>query len=120
MKTAGPFDGEAVARAEVHGRIGNQRENIDAFERVLKIVHHLAAEHIFRLVDSWRIDQDDLRVVAIQDSLDAVASGLRLGRNDCDLAPHQSIQEGRLPGVGPADDGDETGFERHEVKLYAD
>ncbi len=66
VEAARPFDGEAVAGAEVHGRIDNQRENIDAFERVLKLVHHLAAEHVFGLVDSGRIDEDDLRVVAIQ------------------------------------------------------
>ena len=106
--------------AEVHGRIGDQRKNIDAFERVLKLVHHLAAENVLGFVDSGRIDEDDLRVVAIQNSLNAVAGGLRLGRNDGDFASDESIDERGFAGVGAADDCDETGFKWHEIKLYAD
>src|ERR1700746_3991351 len=75
VKTPRPFDSEAIAGTEIHGRIGNQRDNIDAFERVLKLVHHLAAEDIFWFVDSGRIDEDDLSVVAIQNSLNAIACG---------------------------------------------
>jgi len=80
---------------------------------VLKLVHHLAAEHILWLVNSRRIDEDDLRVVAIQNALNAVARGLRLWRNDCDFASHESIDESGLPGVRTPDDCDETGFKCH-------
>src|ERR1700758_511130 len=120
VKTPRPFDSEAVAGTEIHGRIGNQRDNIDAFKRVLKLVHHLAAEDIFWFVDAGRIDEDDLSVVAIQNSLNAITGGLRLGRNDSDLASHQSIDERRLAGVGTADDCYEAGFEWHEIEFYAD
>ncbi len=71
-------------------------------------------------MDSGRIDEDDLRVVAIQNSLNAIAGGLRLGRNDSDFASNESIDERGLAGVGTADDCDETGFKCHETKLYAD
>ena len=108
VKAARPFDGESVAGAEVHGRISDQRENIDAFERVLELVHHLAAEDVLGLVDSGSIDENDLRIVAIQNSLNAIAGGLRLGRNDCDFASNESIDERRFPGVRTADDCDET------------
>ena len=83
-------------------------------------VHHLAAEDVLGLVDAGRIDQDDLRVVAIHDALDAIARGLRLGRNDRDLAADERVHQRGFAGVGTADDCDETGFERHEIKLYAD
>jgi len=71
-------------------------------------------------VDAGRIDQHDLRVVAIQNSLDAVAGSLRLGRDDGDLASNKSIDERGFAGVGATDDRDETGFKWHEIKLYAD
>src|ERR1700722_9092102 len=120
MKTARPFDGEAVSGAEVHRSIGDQRKDINTFERVLKLVHHLAAENVLGFVDAGRIDQHDLRVVAIQNSLDAVAGSLRLGRNDGDLASNKSIYERGLTGVGAADNCHETRFKWHEIKLYAD
>ncbi len=66
-------------------------------------VHHLAAEDVLGFVDAGRIDQDDLRVVAIQDSLDAIAGGLRLRRNDGDFAADELVDERRFAGVGAAD-----------------
>ena len=44
-------------------------------------------------MDSGRIDQDDLRIVAIQDSLDAIARGLRLGRDNSDFLPDERIDQ---------------------------
>ena len=70
-------------------------------------------------MNAGRIDQDDLRVFAVQNSLDAIAGGLRLRRNDGDFAADQRVYERGFARVGAADDGDESGFERHAARLYA-
>jgi len=69
----------AVACAELRRRVHDEREDIDALESLFELVHHLAAEHVLGLVNAGRVDEDHLRVVAIEDALDAVAGGLRLG-----------------------------------------
>ena len=61
-----------------------------------------------------RIDKNDLRVVAIQDSLDTIARGLRLGRDDGDFLTDQRVYESGFARVWAANNRDEAGFERHE------
>jgi hypothetical protein len=60
---------------------------------MLGFVHHLAAENVFRLVNAGRIDENDLRIVAVDDSLDAVARGLRPRRNDRNFLADQRVDE---------------------------
>ena len=112
VEAADPFDGETGRRGRMPAEASTiERKNVDAFEGVLQFVHHLAAEGVFRLVDAGRVDENDLRVVAIQDALNAIARGLRLGRNDGDFAADERIDERGFAGVGAADNGDESGFE---------
>ena len=73
---------------------------------MLEFVHHLATKNIFRPVNSGRIYQDDLSVIAVDDSLNAVAGGLRLGRNDGDFAAYELVYKRGFSGVGAADDRD--------------
>ena len=40
------------------------------------------------------------------DTGDAITSGLRFGRDDCNFFPEQIIQQRRLADIGPADDRD--------------
>jgi len=65
-------------------------------------------------VDSRRIDQNDLRVFAIEDALNAIAGGLRFRRDNGDFLADESIDERGLPRVGAAYDCDETRLECHE------
>ena len=113
MEALDPVDGKLVATADGGGGVHDQRERVDAFEGVLQLVHHLAAENVLGFVDAGRIDQDDLRVFAIQDSLNAVARGLRLGRNDGDFAADELVDQRRFARVGAAYYGDESGFKGH-------
>ncbi len=108
-----PVDGEFVAAADGDRSVDYQREHVDAFEGVLEFVHHLAAENVFGFVNAGRIDEDDLRVVAIQDSLDAIAGGLRLRGNDGYFAADELVDERRFACVGAAYYGDESRFEGH-------
>ena len=116
VKTLNPFDGEAVAGAVVDGRVGDEAEDVNAFEGVLEFVHHHAAEDVSGLVDAGRVYQDDLGVVAIQDALNAIAGGLGLGRDDGDFLADERIDERGFAGVGTPDDRDETGLEGHGCK----
>jgi len=59
-------------------------------------------------VNAGRIDQDDLGVVTIQDSLDSIASGLWLIGDDGDLLADKRIDERGFACVGPAHDRHET------------
>ena len=99
--------------AEVGGGVHDQAEDVDAFEGVLQFVHHHPAEDVFGAVDSGRIDQDDLRVFAIQNALDAIAGGLRLGRNDRDFLADEGVDQSGFSRVGAPDDRDEARFEGH-------
>ena len=81
-------------------------------------------------MNSGRIDEYDLaslcpflmclllaNVANIDDSKNAVARGLRLGRNDGQLLAHQGIQERALARVGAAENADESGVEGHEDRV---
>src|SRR5579884_3033939 len=76
-------------------------------------VHHLAAECVFGFVNPRRVDEHDLRIVAIDNALNAIASGLRLGRDDGYFSPDQRVHQGGLAGVRAANDSDESRFECH-------
>jgi hypothetical protein len=65
------------------------------------------------LVDARRIDQNDLRVFAIEDALNAIAGGLRFRRDDGDFLADESIDERGFARVGAADDCDETRLKWH-------
>src|SRR6202020_3652960 len=54
-----------------------------------------------------RVDEHDLRLASGQDPAHGRAGGLRLAGDDRDLLTDQRVDEGRLAGVGRADDGDE-------------
>ncbi len=76
------------------------------------------------------IDQDDLPGFAallmrrllcfgwpFDDSKNAVARRLRLGRNNREFLPDQRIEQRALAGIGTAKDADETGVKGHEYRL---
>src|ERR1700733_2413006 len=108
-----PLDGEAVAGAVVNRCVGDEAEDVDAFQGVLQLVHHHAAEDVFGLVDAGSIYQDDLGVFAIEDALNAIAGGLRFRGDDGDFLADESIDECGFASVGAAYDCDETGLESH-------
>ena len=70
-------------------------------------------------MNSGRVDQHDLPGLAslllgdVDDSENAVARGLRLGRNDGQLLADQRIQQRALARVGAAENADESGVKGH-------
>ncbi|CAB4846611.1 unannotated protein [freshwater metagenome] len=61
------------------------------------------------LVKAGRVDEYQLRVVAVDDAPDGVTRGLRLTRGDGDLLAHQGVGERGLAGIGSADETSEAG-----------
>src|ERR1700723_1600468 len=113
VEALNPLNGEAVARAVVNRCVGDQAEDVDAFQGVLQFVHHHAAEDVFWLVDARRVDQNNLRVFAVENALDAIASGLRFGGDDGDFLADEGFDERGFARVESAYDSDETGLECH-------
>ena len=66
-----------------------------------------------------RVDEHDLRLASGQDAAHGRAGGLRLAGDDRDLLADQRIDEGRLAGVGRADDGDEPASGRRSCRAPA-
>src|ERR1700734_2731057 len=113
VKSFDPLNREAVARAEIGGGVNDERKYVDALQRVQQFIHHHAAQNIFGPVNAGRIYEDDLRVVTIQNALNAVASGLRLRRNDSDFLADQRVYKRGLARIRAANNRDESGLERH-------
>ncbi len=63
------------------------------------------------IVNARRVDEDDLRGFAGENAQDAIARGLRLGRDDGNLLAQQRVQQRGLAHVRLADNGDEAGTE---------
>ncbi len=91
VKALEPIEGEFIAAAEVGGGVGDEAEDVNAFEGVLEFVHHHAAEDVFWFVDAGRVYQDDLGVVAIEDALNPVARSLGFRGDDGDFLADESV-----------------------------
>ena len=52
------------------------------------------------------VDQDDRIAAEVEMNLDRVAGGAGYGRDNCDVAAGQGIDQARLSGIGRADHGD--------------
>ncbi len=82
-----------------------------ARSRGVDLSHHLAAQGGVGAVQAWRVDQHDLCIGAIYDSLNPVARGLRPRRHDRDFLAHESVYERGFSGIRPAHYRDKPGFE---------
>lgn len=66
------------------------------------------------MVDSWSIEEYDLylEIFISENPWDRPLGRLRTRRYSADALSDESIEEGRLSGIGSADDGDVSDF-RH-------
>ena len=101
---------ELLAAAKWHGSIDDVVDHIAVVNGRGRRFLHVLVETVLRLVDTWRIDKDHLRIRRCENAGDAGAGGLRLGGNDGDLAFKDLIEQGALTSVWPADQRDKTGF----------
>src|SRR5271156_1919982 len=62
-------------------------------------------------MDAGRVDEHDLCAIQVENALYGSACRLRLLGNDRELAPHQRVQQRRLPRVRAAQDGNKPGPE---------
>ena len=106
------FQEHGIAQRADGGGVDHEEKEIDAFYGGGDFVHHLAAEGGVCVVETGRVDEDDLTFGACDDALDAVAGGLRLRGDDGDFLADEAIEERGFAGIGAADDGDEAGTVR--------
>lgn len=90
------------------GGVKDEEKDVDAFEGRGDFVHHLAPERGVSLVNSRRIDEDNLAAFLGNDALHTVACGLRPMRDDGDFLANETVEQRGFPRVGAADDGDKA------------
>ncbi len=99
---------ETIAVASCRRSIANQAHEVDTHERILDRRHHAPVEFITGLMDAGSIDKHHLAFRLRDDSLDLESSGLWFIGDRGNLLAHESIQQSRLPGIGPTDQRDIT------------
>ena len=92
------------------------KNKIAALEGLAHLDHHFAAERTVWLVYAGSIDEDDLPAGSwplllrqVDDSLNSIASGLRLGRDNRQLLADERIEQRGLASVRAAEDANKTG-----------
>ena len=94
------------------GGVDQQADDVGVVHGVQGVAHHLAVEPVERPVDAGGVVEDHLPALAGEDADDPVAGGLRLVGDDRQLLLQQAVHQGRLAGVGPADQRDGSGLLR--------
>src|SRR5438552_8655189 len=111
-----------VAAAELFSGIHDEQQQIAALEGGMHLLHHLAIERTRRLVHAGGIHKHDLPGGPaflsryIHDSLNIVASGLRLVGDNGDFFADQSVQQGGFARIGASDDGNKPGAKGHSAQ----
>ena len=100
-----------IVTREALARIDHHRKHIDSVKSLLHFFHHLASKRRLDAVNTRRVDQNYLDSGTIDDALNAVKRGLRLGGNDGDFAAHQTVYERGFAGVRSPNNRHETGTE---------
>ena len=115
------YRGRRRRRFQLHAASGvhEHEHHVAGFKGFVDLLQHAAVELRAGLVDAGRIDKDDLRggICAfvrgdLDHAHDAIARGLRLGGDDGHLFAGEGVEERAFADVGPAENGDESGFQR--------
>ena len=112
-----------ITHIQLARRIHQQQHQVAAFQRLPHFHHHSSSQRTVGLVHPRRVDQHNLGRIAVlrfwnlQNALDAVARGLRFGRDDGQLLANQCVQQRGLAGVGPAEDANKTCAKGHGDRL---
>ena len=93
------------------GRRLNQPHNcVHLFQGTLCNGYHILSKLILRLMDTRRIQENDLSLLTGIDRLDTVSCGLGLIGCDGDFLADQLVHQGGLSHVRPANQSGKTGF----------
>jgi len=71
-------------------------------------------------MDAGCVVKDELASFDIFDAEDSIPCGLRPFGDDGNLLSDDPVEEGRFPNIGPAEDGNKTGFKRSHTYPIAD
>ena len=113
--------GAPAGRPELDAARGvhQHKDEIARFQSLVDLLQHAAAKLRAGLVHAGRIDENDLRgrMPALScgdfnDAGDAVARGLRLGRDNGHLFAGEGVEQGAFAHVWAAENGDKSGFQR--------
>ena len=113
------FDELLLLRADVGDRLDEQNDGIDVGDRLVDDVHHIVAELRARAVEARGVDENELRIAAVDDGADAVAGGLRLMGYDGDLLADERVGKRGLADIRPPGDRDHRGFGFHRYLLIS-
>ena len=102
---------EAVAGADLLVGGDAEDDDVDVDEGLAHQVVEALAQQGAGAVEAGGVDQDDLRVLLVDDAAHVVASGLGAPGGDGDLGADHGVGEGGLAGVGAAHDAGEAGAE---------
>ena len=112
--------GRLAGRFQLHSpaRIHQHQNHIARLERLVHFLQHAPVELRSGLVNARRIHKNDLRrgmnLLArshFQHADDAVARGLRLGRDNGDLFAGERVQQRAFAGIGPAENCNKSRFQ---------
>jgi hypothetical protein len=106
---SGVFEGQSVSSCQSAGGVDHHGQEVNPFQRLSHLGHHLASQQVARTMNSRRIDQYDLCIRAIDDSENAVSRRLRPRGHNGHLLAHEPVYERGLPGIRPPKYRDETG-----------
>src|SRR5580658_6564067 len=112
---------KTIAGIKLPRHIHQYQHQIAALQCLTNFDHHLSAKRAIRFVDARCIDENYLSAIApvslgnVKNSLNAIAGGLRLRRNDRELLPHQRIEQRRLARVGPSENTNKTRTKWHRI-----
>ena len=87
------------------------QDHIHVAQRPFRGAQHVVPEFVFGAVDSRCIQEYNLTVRSRINRLNTVSGGLGLSGSDGNLLPHQTVNEGGFPHIGPADQRGEAGAE---------
>ncbi len=100
------------------GSVHKHQNQVAGFEGFVDLLQHAPVKLGAGLVHAGGIDENDLRGwmrslarCNLDYADDAVAGGLRLGRDDCDLFAGEGIEERAFADVGTAENGNKSGFQ---------
>src|SRR5688572_1812793 len=100
-----------VPRSDGGGSVDEEADDVDGGQGVGGALVQPPAELRLRLVDSRRVDEDDLAPRPVPHSVDLVARRLGPVGDNRDLGADQLVQQGRLPHVGASDQRGDAGSE---------
>ena len=96
--------------ADVCNRLDDEQNRVDVDNRFLHNIDHIVAEFGARAMEARRVDEDELRILAVQNGTDAVARGLRLMGNDCEFFADERVCQRGFSDVWPARNRNHGGF----------